>query len=159
MTDFLITTDYLIHIMEFSLDFINHSYTLWFITALVMFCFELKKKKKSCSSYINTAPSALKDQFPISCSPHLFLTPVCPTFLQVTVSLWERTMCSGSTTQNRPELKERRRQLPKPPWSRWIGRLLRESFWRSRESTWSRRWRNGVQSILLFIFKIFKYGL
>lgn len=45
MTDFLITTDYLIHIIEFSLDFINHSYTLWFITALVMFCFELKKKK------------------------------------------------------------------------------------------------------------------
>lgn len=79
-------------------------------------------------------------------------------------------MCSDSTTQNKPELRERRRHLLKPLWSLWIGPLLRESFWRSRASTWSRRWRKGLQknpvSYILNTFLIvcssligYKYGL
>jgi len=76
---------------------------------------------------------------------------ICAMFFQVIASLWERTTCFGSTTQNRPELRGRKRRQLKPPSSRWIGPSLRESFWRSRASTWSRRWRKGTPSILFAI--------
>ncbi len=89
------------------------------------------------ASHIVIAVFSIIASFLISYSPTpcLFLPHVCPAFFQVTVSLWERTMCSGSTTQNRPELKGRRHHPLKPPWSRWIGPLLRESCWRSRALT------------------------
>lgn len=80
----------------------------------------------------------------------LFLPHMCYTFFQETVSLWERTTCSASTTQNKPGLKGRKHHLLRPRWNQWIGPLLRESFWRSRASTWSRRWRKGTQFTLFF---------
>lgn len=81
-------------------------------------------------------------------NPHYLHALFYLTFCQVTVSLWERTMCSGSTTQNRPERKGRRRHLLKLLWSLWIGLLLRESFWRNRALTWSRKWRKSMSFFL-----------
>lgn len=70
------------------------------------------------------------------------------TFVQATASLWERTTCSALTTRSRLELNGRKHRPLRPPSSLWTGRLLSESSWRNRASTWSRKWRKGIRADL-----------
>lgn len=94
--------------------------------------------RKICMHWLVIAPVSWSYLSSVRCddSPSLLLlTPLCCVFFQATVLSWERTTCSGSTTQSRREPKGRRRRRQKPPWSPWTGPSLSESFWRSRELT------------------------